>query len=515
MSPTNRETPHGTELRDLLRMLFSSLVAVLICIVVALLYIGQTFELLPSSEALARTVTHQTRQVRALPDLVTESVEQTLSGEKWCGEVHFIFQTPNGQPIRGYARMNERDVEQADRNRQWIVEEDGLMVVSNARCRPAYSVRFSRSWKGGTTYEVEVHPNQDTYIIEVGPPTEREERGLRWRAVCPVRVIFETADGSPVSGRVRLAHVGERDEWVHLDPSGGASFDEARCDTRPTAWLKPPSGGPVQRVDFVREPDDAPEVVVNLELTAQVRLVDRHGEPMHGAELKGRGVEALASGDYEVTGAIQSTSVFVYHSGNESSQHTILLDGSLHELVVPRERTVDVTLLCDQCAGNIFCGKNRCDGSAPHLQCVCLNVPTELGMQTPDALSERRHTYDLLAVVPTDAEELTVEIPGERGAVQAQASERPDLHLGSLRIYRPTDGDARPGRYHYIQHNPGGVLMHRAGDTYTADELLPGQWTLTWEESTHVAGEGWQEESRSLDFELQGGELLDLGVIGG
>ena len=496
-----------------MRLAAGALLAVVVCVLIALLYVGQALQLLPSNDALARSVRQQTGQLRALPHRVLAPIDE-LSSESWCGEVHFLFRTPDGEPIRGYAHMKSTDVGEADR-REWAVGADGRMTVPNARCRPAYSVRFSRTWKGGTTYEVAVQPGQDTYIIEVGPPSEREERVLRWREVCPMRVVLEEGDGSPVTGRVRLAHVGERDAWTALDPSGGVDFEEARCDRRPTVWLQPLSGGKSTPVSIVREPDDAPVVVVNLGLTARIRVVDPDGEPVAeaGVQSQGTQVEALSSGDFELTGSQEEVSVTISLSGKDESTHDVPLDGELHELVVDLPRLVDVHLQCDQCAGSFFCGQHLCEGTAPDLQCLCPNVPTELGMKTPDALSERRHLYDLLAVVPPDVDQLAVDIVGERGSVELRVTARPDVRIGHMFIYRPHDGD-QPDQYHRIQHNPTAHGLGFSGQSRMVGELLPGPWTLSWEQSTYVTGEGWQAAYRSLDFELQGGEALDLGVIG-
>ena len=487
----------------------------LVCILIAGLYIGQALDVVPSNRELTRTVRDHTQAVRELPGRVAESVEQATSVETWCGEVHFVFRTPDGEVVAGDASLHPLHLPEEERDKQYPLDEDGRLTVANARCSPEYSVFLSQVSPFGAWYRVETVPDQDTYVIETGDLGERERRSKRRREICPLRVVFETADGAPASAQVRMAHVGERSVWLDLDPDGSVEFPEARCTTGPQIWMKRPAPRRPQMLRLERRPDDAPEVVVSLGQTATARVVDADGQRLEGAVLEAENVELLESGDYLVTDFGETTRVHASMSAFESQSFDLPLDGELHELQLTPRRIVGVTLLCDQCAGTFFCGKIPCSGAAPQLQCSCPNQHAEFGMQTKEGLWEMDTIYDLLAVVPPDVNALTVEVRGERASVALRVQERPDLRFERFELYRSADPDALPDHHHYVHIQPLIETLVQTGDTFLVEEIMPGAWTLRWIEHRYVSGEGWQQVPQTFELFVEGGEALDLGVFEG
>ena len=97
--------------------------------------------------------------------------------------------------------------------------------------------------------------------------------------------------------------------------------------------LRRSEGARGERVSFLREPDDAPVVVVTLDLTAEVRVVDPAGERIEEAELRTRqsAIERLPSGDQagwrserEVDARFTGSPTGVPSATTESSQRSTL-----------------------------------------------------------------------------------------------------------------------------------------------------------------------------------------------
>ncbi|HCH64978.1 MAG: hypothetical protein CL927_07465 [Deltaproteobacteria bacterium] len=508
-------TPMDRELRSLVYMAGGALLAVLTCLLLAGLYIGQALDIVPSNHELTRTVREHTSPVRVIPTRIAASVEKVASVEKWCGEVHFLFRTPDGQPVQGEAHLSELHLPSEAKNQWHPLDEEGRLTVSDARCSPEYSIFLSRVIPFGSWFHVETVPDQDTYVIEVGALGEKAQRRTREREICPLRVVFEDADGEPALVQVRMPHVGERDVWIRADPDGSVEFPDARCTTRPRIWMKRSEPRRPQMLQLERHPDSAPELVVSLGQTATVRAVDASGQPLEDAVIEAENIDLMESGDYRVTDFGETTSVVVRKSDSERKSFEVPLDGALHELQLPPRHQVDVTLMCDQCAGAFFCGKTPCTGEAPHLQCSCPNQSAELGMQTIDGLWEMDHIYDLLAVIPPEVDALTVEIRGERASVRLQVEEQPGLRFSQFSLYRNVEQGGIPDRKNAVRYQPMRTHLEQIGDTLLAEEVLPGAWTLFWQEHTHVAGEGWQEQQKTLELFLNDGEALDLGVFSG
>ena len=310
-----------------------------------------------------------------------------------------------------------------------------------------------------------------------------------------------------------MAHVGERTEWSELDADGVFDIPHATCTTHPRFLMKQESGGRAMQVSLRREPDDLPELVYVIGGTAQVRIVDEAGERIEDVELEGVRAEVLPSGDFEITGNGEAEEFGVLQSDHLTSGFSVPLDGQLHEVEVGRERLVEVTLLCDQCTGSYACESNTCEGTAPDLLCTCPAERSVLVMRTRDSLWGARSIYDLLAVVPAEVDSLTVEIPGERAQVRFEVAAQPDTRFRDFLLVRPGSSEEDWDFDSYRWRGMSEASFERIGQTWTADEVLPGDWDLVWRQSTYVEGQGWQDEGRRLAFTVKGGEQIDLGLI--
>jgi len=501
----------GSELRQLLLWAAAGLCFALVCVGLALLYLGQVLHVAPSSKTIARAIRSQTRSVRKLSVPV---VAEQRAADLWCGAVTFVVQTPEGEPVAGSAVLDRMFHEESVQEIE--LDEDGQFTMEKVRCSPAYRVRVSRVGPAGVWYDVRTAPGQDTYTIVVGALGEREVRSLRRKETCPLRVIFEHVDGTPVDAPVRMAHVGGRDEWLDLDADGSIDFPEARCEQRPRIWMKRDAPKRARMFSLTRIPDDEPELVVTMGRTAEVRVVDRDGERIDGVTLKSDAtVELQASGDFRLTGHGDETWVQVVQPDRRNPEHTIPLNGELHEVEMARDRSVEVTLLCDQCAGEVWCGPNRCEGSQPVLICLCPGENALLQMQTPDALWGASSVWDPLASIPDGEEHITVEVPGERGSVRFTVVNEPTVHRSTFGLFRTrADGSMPPLPRSFYWEPYQEYGLERDGDVRWAEEVLPGAWTIGWMEQTWTADGGWTKAYASRDFVLQSGQELDLGVIG-
>ena len=187
----------------------------------------------------------------------------------------------------------------------------------------------------------------------------------------------------------------------------------------------------------------------------------------------------------------------------------------LHELEIAGDREGAVTLLCEQCVGDISCGPNPCEGTQPELTCLCPGENATLGMQTPDAMWGVSTLRDELASIPDGADEVTVTVPGERGSVRFTVVEQPSVRRTTFGLFRTrADGSMPelPASFSLDPYREYG--LEQDGAVRWAEELLPGAWTLGWMQNTYTPDEGWSQSYASLDFVLEGGAELDLGTVG-
>ena len=491
------------------------LILVLAGIVVGVFWLGQSLGLAPAAEEVTQTVRTQTRRVLPAP-----WVAPTTEADVWCGALHVFFETPGGEPVEGAASLDGlfHDGEPAF----LALDEEGGVTFETVRCSPAYRLLLARHGRLDAAYDVEARPGEDTHIVVVRPLTDEQKARKRLHErlaeTCPLRVIFTHADGAPVFAPVRMAHVGDRDVWWDLDEDGGVDFPDARCEERPQIWMKQDGGKRPRRFTLSRVPDDTPELEVLLGQTARVRVVDPQGQPIEGLTTRDLRTDAtvvrLDSGDFLLTDHGDETWVRPANADRDDQQR-IPLDGGLHEIEMVPDREVAVTLLCDQCVGDLSCGPHPCAGSQPDLTCRCPGEDATLRMETPDALWGASVIRDSLAAVPDGVESLTVTISGERGSVRFTVAETPSVRRTTFGLFRTrADGSMPPLPSSFSSDPYREYGLERDGAERHAEELLPGPWTLGWMESTHTPGAGWVQAYASRDFVLTDGEDLDLGVIG-
>ncbi|HCH61612.1 MAG TPA: hypothetical protein DFR83_02325 [Deltaproteobacteria bacterium] len=499
MSKPGSSSRHGKEFRNLLLVAFGLLAGVLICVFVTGLYFAEAFDLLPSSDQVQRSI-RQERVVRTrtTPQAEEGSRSEELSERVPLCDVHFFFQTEAGDPVYGSAFMDREHV----RPGSWVVPASNgdQLTAMQIPCSPTYRLSFRGHNRSRTKLEVESKPGEDTYFITIEP----------WLVppICPLRVVFETDSDNEVSGRARLAFNQDGKEWTVLDDEGAVEFPAARCETDPMVWLEVDSEMGAQPLKLVREPEHLSELRVELKAHAKVRVVDEEGmiieDATVGVEPHGPAIETLSPGEFELVGIGQSTSIRV-NLFDQRHLFDVDLDGTVHTLEIPEDRTVDVTLRCDACEGRVRCGTQQCDGANPHWQCTCPNTPTQL-VHEPYA----EHRYgEVVAVVPADVDALIVDLRGDRGAVKLQTEWNPSRRLNGFALHRTTSEGLLPDSELVTQR------LGSDGQTWMNDQVLPGPWLLTWESHTQIDGEAWQTERHSREIVVGAGETLDLGTLGG
>ena len=320
--------------------------------------------------------------------------------------------------------------------------------------------------------------------------------------LCPATLFVETPEGEPVVGAVSL-HGGRG--WVQLGPDGEADWPTRRCDRSVDVHVRPGirEGRPeIYAVPF--EDTDAVTLVLHPLAEAWVRPVDEAGRPIE-AEVR-PGVEQ-DDGWVHLQRGSPSMRVNVRVPGERGGEIEVPLDGGEHDVVVPRDRHVDVTLLCDQCPGYLSCSASQhvqgpaCVGEGTAYRCLCPSQgDAALILRSPSALLDWQEEAQVLALIPEGEDRVHVDVRGELGFVRAQV----EVPAGSsvlVHVGRP-GGDRNQRQY--VEETDGRVEI---------DGLLPGEWELILTKLTvHSRADERRVETR-IPFQLASGEVLDLGVL--
>lgn len=290
--------------------------------------------------------------------------------------------------------------------------------------------------------------------------------------LCPARLVVEDQDGNPLAGEAKIGL--PPDPWKTLDEDGTAEWSSRYCDLKQSVHLKFPDGSKShQRVPF----EDGNEVflVVPKQRTAWLLPVDAAGDPVEATVRPGK---ALEDGRYRLTGRHPQLRVTLARPGEHGRPVMVDLDETTHKVEVQPDREVWITLHCDQCSGWLTCEDNwlarrKCLGEGELYSCPCPATDATLWLHTPDSLLDYRSDSQPLAMVPADAETLTVDVRGELGAIRicigatnqrlhGFALQRPGTRSRKLSIF---DSDLDDG-------------------CYLVDGLLPGHWLVR---SSHAA----------------------------
>ena len=329
------------------------------------------------------------------------------------------------------------------------------------------------------------------------PPAPTEPAGAA--ETCPATLFVETADGAPFTGEILLDGV---DQWLPLDAEGAVAWPHRPCETdgfvysrhwtaEPEPWDAAPHRVPYADADTVT-------LVVHGKRQAWMRPVDDAGAPI---EARIRPGVAQPDGTWLLERRAATAEVRAWVTGEAGGVHTVPLDGAVHDLVVTRDRRVVVTLDCDQCSGAVVCARqlraeaDRCIGDGADWSCRCpATEPGQLFLWTPTLL-DWRDTVQHIGTVGADEDDVTIEIRGERGAIEAQV----DPRVEAVALRRPGGGDAPQGAFPSL-HKPGG------GGAIEVDDLLPGDWELLVYVPRAYA-------PRRVPFTLASGEVRDLGLL--
>lgn len=318
---------------------------------------------------------------------------------------------------------------------------------------------------------------------------------------CPATLFVETADGEPVEGSVLLW--GEED-WVPLGPDGDADWPMRRCGQSDSVRVRDVTSQRPEVFRVAYEDTEEVRLVLSALTEAWVRPVDEAGHPIE-AEVR----PGVLQDDGRVHVRKRSTSarVYVRVPGERGGSVEVPLDGEEHDVVVPRDRRVDVSLLCDQCPGYLTCSVSphiqgpACEGEGTEYSCLCpAQGEAVLVLRSPSALLDWQEDTQALALVPEGEDSVEVDVRGESGLVRAQLEVPPESSV-VVSLRRP-----ELARFQ-------GLYVEEVDGLLEVDSLLPGDWELTLLKVTvHSQNSVHREESR-VPFRLEPGEELDLGVV--
>ena len=505
MSDPSSPRQRDKELRHLLWIAGGAMLGALLCVLLTVLYFAQALDLNPTARDLQRAVAQQSPES---PDKTTasEPPPEEVSGPL-CS-AHFYFQTAEEEPVVGTVTQSPENGKTPSLGRAPPMRISSEQLVPRLPCNEPYRLSFKPRGhdSGWQTYEVVVIPEQDTYFIEVG--------GAQLSPTCPLRMVFELSDGTPLAGSARLAHDIEGRVWLPLDAQGAVEFPAAPCTSDVGGWLVSEQHGK-HRFRLQREPADQRELRWVLGRQAIVRLVDSHGELVAEAEIRDEGVELLEPSVYRLTANRPTARFRVFRPSlvageaevppdQEAVQftvHTVELDGETHDVELSDLREVSVHLLCDGCEGPVACGLTACAGRTPDWLCSCPAEDTPLWLY-----GESEEVNDkLMAVVPSEVDHLELDARDARASLHLHITTQPDRRAGPIRLERLAS--------HGAPMEWLGSHRRQLRSPWSVEGLLPGPWLLTWTILMRTEAGEWASETHQLEVELEPGERRELGDL--
>ena len=285
-------------------------------------------------------------------------------------------------------------------------------------------------------------------------------------ARCPARLVVEDDDGNPLAGEAKIGR--PPDVWKTLDEDGTAEWSARYCGLKQSVYLRFPDGSKTsQHVPF--EDGDEVVLVISRQRTAWLLPVDAAGDPVEATVRPG---QRLADGRYELSGRRRMVDVTLAQPGAHGHTVSIPLDETVHKVEVQPDREVWIELLCDQCAGWLTCeddwlARRQCLGDGNLYSCPCPTTDATLWLHTPNALLDYTGLAQPLAMVPADADTLTVDVRGELGSIRICA----DAPLEAV----PWFHIRRPGTQHILYSVNRDEWADRC---LLFDGLLPGTWQV-------------------------------------
>lgn len=376
-------------------------------------------------------------------------------------------------------------------------------VVLMLRAASGGARRTATSDSAGS-FVLEDLPEEAHWDVEAEPPwfawapsvlrstVEARPQVLVVKKTCGGPVRVQSEDGTPFEGRVRDPRWG----WRTLDAEGRADLPGRFCG--PTRIrISEPRGTPLRAVTWQPADVQADEEVL-LEappvVAAEVRVVDEAGAPVDVALHPG---EAIGVGRFVLRGRNPEERVVITRPGHQPIEADIPLDGGVHEVLAPRDRTVAITLLCDACPQVMTClapgsaaAQDTCTGDPPDLTCTCPRGEAAVSGRSASALSDTQYDFQPLGRVPEGATAWTIDASGARAAIEATWTGASPCHV---RL-------EREGLY---AHGSSGCM---ADGSVLVSDLIPGEWRLViWDVTGATA---------SRTVVLESGETRRIGEMG-
>ncbi|MEC7946937.1 MAG: hypothetical protein VX265_05170 [Myxococcota bacterium] len=385
--------------------------------------------------------------------------------------------TAAGTPVRGMALA--LDPQTGAPPRRVTTDPTGMAAIDALPAGQRWVLRSEPAWLVQTPYSVRTTVEDAVQTVIVA-------------RTCAGPVRIRDQDGSPFVGRIR-GMGGLHGQWEDLDETGTVHLARRPCG-RIRVRVIDPRDQPERRTMWFDGEVSGHELVefqIGPIRDAVVQLVDEEGAPTDATI---RGATRLGIGRFRVEGRRDTFRFSVTQMERITQSFTVPLDGGIHERVVPRPRTVTVTLLCDACPDRLFCGTSihaygTCTGTSPDFTCTCPATESILASVSATALGSDRQGPHPLAVVEPAATHKTVEVRGGRAALEATWSGRVPCTAALAFRDVPTPMTADCG----------------LDGTVFASDLFPGTWALTISDGFGVQAE--------RVVRLESHETLDLGEI--
>lgn len=369
--------------------------------------------------------------------------------------------------------------------------DDGRQGLQRSGVSDADGRLTFRDLPGSVWWEVTADP--PWFVVDpstLRPTLEAHVQTLLLRRTCAGDVRFVHGHGGPFKGKVR----DPVDGWIEL-VDGRATVPHRFCG-RGKLRVSEPKAMPYRIVSVVPlevEGDELVEVVMPDVGEAEVRTVDEAGAPIDVRLFPGK---HLGTGRYGLRGREETRRIQVQRDGGHLVGHEIPLDGGVHELVVPADREVALTLLCESCPQRVTClppgtyaAESTCEGEPPELQCRCPGGPGVVHGRSAPAMIDTQYDLQPLGRVPADASEWEIDATGDRGAIEGTWTGSAPCMVDVTRSGERVVGDHRC--------EEGGELL--------VSDLFPGSYEL------RISGTTRDTATRTV--QVGSGQTVDLGAV--